>query len=213
MSSSNCSYGYFLFFFLMIRRPPRSTLFPYTTLFRSRGARGVARELFARGAHARDRPHGSGGVRGGGTPAQRERGRRGGGDRRCAPGCRAAADLGRIGRGGGRGGAAHARGGRRRDAHRAGRGGRWHGGQAPRGDRRAACRSARGPHRRRASPGRRPSWHPHSRPRRPTGVTTLPPGASAVPTAPATQAAQALLGVYARVGPLFVAGGGGSGLR
>src|SRR2546422_8283913 len=25
-----------LFFFLMIRRPPRSTLFPYTTLFRSR---------------------------------------------------------------------------------------------------------------------------------------------------------------------------------
>src|SRR5215471_19911066 len=26
----------FVFFFLMIRRPPRSTLFPYTTLFRSR---------------------------------------------------------------------------------------------------------------------------------------------------------------------------------
>src|SRR5258708_34183627 len=26
---------YALFFFLMIRRPPRSTLFPYTTLFRS----------------------------------------------------------------------------------------------------------------------------------------------------------------------------------
>src|ERR1039457_6353976 len=26
---------WFLFFFLMIRRPPRSTLFPYTTLFRS----------------------------------------------------------------------------------------------------------------------------------------------------------------------------------
>src|SRR5712672_724489 len=35
----------FFFFFLMIRRPPRSTLFPYTTLFRS-SARGpaVARE-------------------------------------------------------------------------------------------------------------------------------------------------------------------------
>src|SRR6266704_2502331 len=45
-----------IFFFLMIRRPPRSTLFPYTTLFRSRhrradrapadrrrGARGAAR--------------------------------------------------------------------------------------------------------------------------------------------------------------------------
>src|SRR5256885_6647916 len=27
----------FVFFFLMIRRPPRSTLFPYTTLFRSPG--------------------------------------------------------------------------------------------------------------------------------------------------------------------------------
>src|SRR2546425_6637233 len=27
--------NYSLFFFLMIRRPPRSTLFPYTTLFRS----------------------------------------------------------------------------------------------------------------------------------------------------------------------------------
>src|SRR3712207_9223762 len=31
-----------LFFFLMIRRPPRSTLFPYTTLFRSTGVRGGA---------------------------------------------------------------------------------------------------------------------------------------------------------------------------
>src|SRR2546428_5877908 len=29
-----------MFFFLMIRRPPRSTLFPYTTLFRSLGAAG-----------------------------------------------------------------------------------------------------------------------------------------------------------------------------
>ena len=27
--------SHFMFFFLMIRRPPRSTLFPYTTLFRS----------------------------------------------------------------------------------------------------------------------------------------------------------------------------------
>src|SRR2546430_16349939 len=27
------------FFFLMIRRPPRSTLFPYTTLFRSRAGK------------------------------------------------------------------------------------------------------------------------------------------------------------------------------
>src|SRR3712207_7189423 len=30
-------------FFLMIRRPPRSTLFPYTTLFRSLGGRRLGR--------------------------------------------------------------------------------------------------------------------------------------------------------------------------
>src|SRR2546430_8629098 len=30
-----CTHISFFFFFLMIRRPPRSTLFPYTTLFRS----------------------------------------------------------------------------------------------------------------------------------------------------------------------------------
>src|SRR5690348_18388489 len=29
-------YPHIFFFFLMIRRPPRSTLFPYTTLFRSK---------------------------------------------------------------------------------------------------------------------------------------------------------------------------------
>src|SRR2546422_10810148 len=34
-SDSVASFSSF-FFFLMIRRPPRSTLFPYTTLFRSR---------------------------------------------------------------------------------------------------------------------------------------------------------------------------------
>src|SRR3989441_6279776 len=35
------------FFFLMIRRPPRSTLFPYTTLFRSHasGVRVLGREV------------------------------------------------------------------------------------------------------------------------------------------------------------------------
>src|SRR2546430_8281653 len=59
----------FLFFFLMIRRPPRSTLFPYTTLFRSgvlHSSRhqpcehpctsflGLERQLLA-GEHARDR--------------------------------------------------------------------------------------------------------------------------------------------------------------
>src|SRR3712207_7987966 len=33
-----------MIFFLMIRRPPRSTLFPYTTLFRSRGRLRLVRE-------------------------------------------------------------------------------------------------------------------------------------------------------------------------
>src|SRR3712207_8129256 len=40
-----------IFFFLMIRRPPRSTLFPYTTLFRS-----VRRGRAAGGARLRARP-------------------------------------------------------------------------------------------------------------------------------------------------------------
>src|SRR3989441_8210672 len=34
----------FFFFFLMIRRPPRSTLFPYTTLFRSQTTVPVVNE-------------------------------------------------------------------------------------------------------------------------------------------------------------------------
>src|SRR5262249_57212277 len=34
-SPSSPSIPFLFFFFLMIRRPPRSTLFPYTTLFRS----------------------------------------------------------------------------------------------------------------------------------------------------------------------------------
>src|SRR5258708_22146300 len=38
-----CSPLSFFFFFLMIRRPPRSTLFPYTTLFRS-----LAKEIRSR---------------------------------------------------------------------------------------------------------------------------------------------------------------------
>src|SRR2546422_8888465 len=36
LSSDSCLTYFIHFFFLMIRRPPRSTLFPYTTLFRSR---------------------------------------------------------------------------------------------------------------------------------------------------------------------------------
>src|SRR3712207_7011194 len=39
----------YICFFLMIRRPPRSTLFPYTTLFRSARGAGGGRSL-ARGA-------------------------------------------------------------------------------------------------------------------------------------------------------------------
>src|SRR5437879_13142239 len=35
-----------LFFFLMIRRPPRSTLFPYTTLFRSTKLAQLQRDHF-----------------------------------------------------------------------------------------------------------------------------------------------------------------------
>src|SRR5215467_15944428 len=51
-----------LFFFLMIRRPPRSTLFPYTTLFRSHrgGRRGAPRRC----------------LQGGGSPYSRSRIRR-----------------------------------------------------------------------------------------------------------------------------------------
>src|SRR2546421_11672952 len=42
----------FVFFFLMIRRPPRSTLFPYTTLFRSQEVvRERSRELDAGELH------------------------------------------------------------------------------------------------------------------------------------------------------------------
>src|SRR6267142_2314530 len=53
-----------LIFFLMIRRPPRSTLFPYTTLFRSRTSAvgtGLAvdrgRRLGRRSAGPRGQPH------------------------------------------------------------------------------------------------------------------------------------------------------------
>src|SRR5687768_17917147 len=43
------------FFFLMMRRPPRSTLFPYTTLFRSRGAAHPGRDQRARDEREHDR--------------------------------------------------------------------------------------------------------------------------------------------------------------
>src|SRR3712207_9061812 len=42
-----------LFFFLMIRRPPRSTLFPYTTLFRSQVGTALGLAVFFTLAAAR----------------------------------------------------------------------------------------------------------------------------------------------------------------
>src|SRR3989454_7550895 len=60
------------FFFLMIRRPPRSTLFPYTTLFRSPGRRHRASGARARRRLLRRAPavrRGAAGVRGGGVQA------------------------------------------------------------------------------------------------------------------------------------------------
>src|SRR5580693_10381104 len=42
-------FSFLFFFFLMIRPPPRSTLFPYTTLFRSRQLLGRLGELLASG--------------------------------------------------------------------------------------------------------------------------------------------------------------------
>src|SRR5256885_8176019 len=44
---------YVFFFFLMIRRPPRSTLFPYTTLFRSPYRQRAADHLRGQGPCAR----------------------------------------------------------------------------------------------------------------------------------------------------------------
>src|SRR2546422_8860333 len=44
--SLHCALFSLFFFFLMIRRPPRSTLFPYTTLFRSQDlSTGVLEDL------------------------------------------------------------------------------------------------------------------------------------------------------------------------
>src|SRR3984885_9890031 len=46
----------FRFFFLMIRRPPRSTLFPYTTLFRSAGLGPIPGGAEGRRRRHRERP-------------------------------------------------------------------------------------------------------------------------------------------------------------
>src|SRR5256885_4654795 len=49
-------FNYCFFFFLMIRRPPRSTLFPYTTLFRSREDGMDVAEAVREGCVQRFRP-------------------------------------------------------------------------------------------------------------------------------------------------------------
>ena len=43
-------FQFVFFFFLMIRRPPRSTLFPYTTLFRSVRWTQIMKNMIADGA-------------------------------------------------------------------------------------------------------------------------------------------------------------------
>src|SRR5438067_13198730 len=50
------SYLALFFFFLMLRRPPRSTLFPYTTLFRSQQGGDVAWIVLQIGVHRHDAP-------------------------------------------------------------------------------------------------------------------------------------------------------------
>src|SRR2546425_9041379 len=61
----------FIFFFLMIRRPPISTLFPYTALFRSSRSAAAAIRRGARHAHPRPLPaHLSGEL--GGAAARRD---------------------------------------------------------------------------------------------------------------------------------------------
>src|SRR5205814_9579935 len=48
---SMCFLPHFFFFFLILRRPPTSTLFPYTTLFRSNHI-SVAANFFDMGGHS-----------------------------------------------------------------------------------------------------------------------------------------------------------------
>src|SRR2546426_753374 len=184
----------------MIRRPPRSTLFPYTTLFRSRGRDrrrpgGAAREPAPRGADARrgaDRTR----RQRGGRAVQRQR-RSGGGCRGGRPGGgRAAVRLGRAGRGRrGRHPAGDRCHGDREPDRRRRRPGR-HGGEAPRRQVGPRRRSPRRAHRR-SHPARAViRRHARARGRRATRVTAT--------SAPAA----ALLGVYARVGPVFAGGDG-----
>src|SRR5690606_41910398 len=63
------SVSYRRVFFLLLRRPPRSTLFPYTTLFRSRRALGACRGVLGRVDRERRALH----VEQRGARAERER--------------------------------------------------------------------------------------------------------------------------------------------
>src|SRR5256885_16670365 len=72
MTSSNSAVHIIsFFFFLMIRRPPRSTLFPYTTLFRSSVSGRPRGGTRLRGARRRG-PGARDGARGGGVRADRK---------------------------------------------------------------------------------------------------------------------------------------------
>src|SRR5437773_5559609 len=55
--SLNLLHPYFCFFFLIIRRPPRSTLFPYTTLFRSPSELDISIRAFIRDTTDEDDHH------------------------------------------------------------------------------------------------------------------------------------------------------------
>src|SRR5215216_4134327 len=137
----------FLFFFLMIRRPPRSTLFPYTTLFRSppRHAGTPDERHPAAGRHRR-RHH----------PVQGGRGR---GRRRDRAGPRRGPDALDRGRDRGRAGARPRRPGGRRRGDQHGRDGRAARPHRPAGG--AGDRLARRPGRGRGGPARpRPGGRP-----------------------------------------------------
>src|SRR3989449_10368684 len=74
------------FFFLMIRRPPRSTLFPYTTLFRSDGRLAFRLESAAPADQIRERLRTTGDVESVTLPEEEER-------RAAAPAAAAGAAL------------------------------------------------------------------------------------------------------------------------
>src|SRR2546427_2454713 len=71
--TSHTAQSHSYFFFLMIRRPPRSTLFPYTTLFRSRHGRFEHRARLPRRLPAQPAPRGGAVAARGRRPRRRDR--------------------------------------------------------------------------------------------------------------------------------------------